>query len=119
VAALAGFGLVLAAGWLLQVAGARARRPGRVADRHHGLRAVRRHLVPGDRRARRLGAGPAALAPGPVERLAPGRRRGARGDATDDTFGTATSNGCIRVPPDALRALTGVPIGTLVLIDEA
>lgn len=38
---------------------------------------------------------------------------------TDDTFGTASSNGCVRVPPDALRALLSVPTGTLVLIDEA
>ncbi|WP_300007442.1 L,D-transpeptidase family protein [Pseudonocardia sp.] len=38
---------------------------------------------------------------------------------TGDTFGAATSNGCIRVPADALRALTAVPVGTLVLIDEA
>ncbi|MFR9801188.1 L,D-transpeptidase [Pseudonocardia sp. RS010] len=38
---------------------------------------------------------------------------------TDDVFGTATSDGCIRVPADALRRLTEVPLGTLVTIDEA
>lgn len=38
---------------------------------------------------------------------------------TDDVFGEATSNGCIRVPQDALDELTEVPLGTLVLIDEA
>jgi lipoprotein-anchoring transpeptidase ErfK/SrfK len=38
---------------------------------------------------------------------------------TDDVFGTATSDGCIRVPADALTALTSVPLGTLVRIDEA
>lgn len=38
---------------------------------------------------------------------------------TDDAFGEATSNGCIRVPQDALDELTEVPLGTLVLIDEA
>ncbi|MFC5946952.1 L,D-transpeptidase [Pseudonocardia lutea] len=38
---------------------------------------------------------------------------------TDDVFGTATSDGCIRVPADALRQLTEVPLGTLVTIDEA
>lgn len=36
---------------------------------------------------------------------------------TDDVYGTASSNGCIRVPPDALDQLTKVPLGTLVLID--
>lgn len=38
---------------------------------------------------------------------------------TDDVFGEADSNGCIRVPQDALDALTEVPLGTLVLVDEA
>ncbi|MCU1627925.1 MAG: L,D-transpeptidase catalytic domain [Pseudonocardia sp.] len=38
---------------------------------------------------------------------------------TDDVFGTATSDGCIRVPADALTTLTSVPLGTLVRIDEA
>jgi lipoprotein-anchoring transpeptidase ErfK/SrfK len=38
---------------------------------------------------------------------------------TDDVFGTATSDGCIRVPADALTALTSVPLGTLVRIDQA
>lgn len=37
---------------------------------------------------------------------------------TPDVFGTATSDGCIRVPADALDTLTEVPLGTLVLIDE-
>lgn len=33
-------------------------------------------------------------------------------------FGTASSDGCIRVPADALTTLTAVPLGTLVLIDQ-
>jgi hypothetical protein len=33
-------------------------------------------------------------------------------------FGTAVSNGCIRVPQDALQQLAEVPLGTLVIIDE-
>jgi lipoprotein-anchoring transpeptidase ErfK/SrfK len=33
-------------------------------------------------------------------------------------FGTAVSNGCIRVPQDALQKLAEVPLGTLVIIDE-
>ncbi|MGH3516467.1 MAG: L,D-transpeptidase family protein [Haloechinothrix sp.] len=37
---------------------------------------------------------------------------------TDEVYGAATSNGCIRVPPDALDRLTEVPLGTLVLIDD-
>jgi lipoprotein-anchoring transpeptidase ErfK/SrfK len=37
---------------------------------------------------------------------------------TDDVYGTATSDGCIRVPPDALDQLSEVPLGTLVMIDE-
>jgi lipoprotein-anchoring transpeptidase ErfK/SrfK len=37
---------------------------------------------------------------------------------TDDVYGTETSDGCIRVPPDALDQLTGVPLGTLVMINE-
>ncbi len=37
---------------------------------------------------------------------------------TDDVFGTASSEGCIRVPPEALDQLTEVPLGTIVLIDE-
>lgn len=37
---------------------------------------------------------------------------------TNDVLGKASSNGCIRVPPDALDRLTEVPLGTLVLIDE-
>jgi lipoprotein-anchoring transpeptidase ErfK/SrfK len=36
---------------------------------------------------------------------------------TDDVYGTETSDGCIRVPPDALDQLTEVPLGTLVMID--
>lgn len=37
---------------------------------------------------------------------------------TEDGFGTASSNGCIRVPPDALDELVEVPLGTLVMIDQ-
>lgn len=37
---------------------------------------------------------------------------------TDDVFGTRSSDGCIRVPHDALDQLTEVPLGTLVLVDE-
>ncbi|MGH3889678.1 MAG: L,D-transpeptidase family protein [Pseudonocardiaceae bacterium] len=37
---------------------------------------------------------------------------------TTDVFGTRSSDGCIRVPADALNMLTEVPLGTLVLIDE-
>ena len=37
---------------------------------------------------------------------------------TDDVYGTATSDGCIRVPADALDQLSEVPLGTLVMIDE-
>ena len=37
---------------------------------------------------------------------------------TADVFGTRSSDGCIRVPADALNMLTEVPLGTLVLIDE-
>ncbi|SDP97870.1 L,D-transpeptidase [Lentzea jiangxiensis] len=33
-----------------------------------------------------------------------------------DVYGTASSDGCVRVPPDALHALTDVPSGTTVLI---
>jgi lipoprotein-anchoring transpeptidase ErfK/SrfK len=33
-------------------------------------------------------------------------------------FGAASSNGCIRVPGDALKKLAKVPLGTLVIIDE-
>ncbi|WP_300007441.1 L,D-transpeptidase [Pseudonocardia sp.] len=36
----------------------------------------------------------------------------------DDVFGSATSDGCIRVPADALEQLTEVPLGTVVLIDQ-
>jgi L,D-transpeptidase catalytic domain len=37
---------------------------------------------------------------------------------TVDVFGTRSSDGCIRVPKDALSQLIQVPLGTLVLIDE-
>lgn len=37
---------------------------------------------------------------------------------TDEVYGTESSDGCIRVPPDALKKLTEVPLGTIVLIDE-
>lgn len=35
---------------------------------------------------------------------------------TADVYGTAGSDGCIRVPPDALDVLTTVPLGTAVLV---
>ncbi|WP_344412995.1 L,D-transpeptidase [Pseudonocardia ailaonensis] len=38
---------------------------------------------------------------------------------TSDVFGTATSDGCVRVPADALKRLAQVPLGTLVSIDNA
>lgn len=37
---------------------------------------------------------------------------------TADVFGTASSDGCIRVPADALDHLSGVPLGTVVLITD-
>ena len=37
---------------------------------------------------------------------------------TANVFGTRSSDGCIRVPSDALHQLIQVPLGTLVLIDE-
>ncbi|NJC83164.1 L,D-transpeptidase [Planosporangium mesophilum] len=37
---------------------------------------------------------------------------------TPDVYGTPTSHGCIRVPPDAMRALMTVPLGTPVVIHE-
>jgi lipoprotein-anchoring transpeptidase ErfK/SrfK len=37
---------------------------------------------------------------------------------TPDVFGAATSDGCVRVPKDALDQITDVPLGTLVMIDE-
>ncbi|HWR48116.1 MAG TPA: L,D-transpeptidase [Pseudonocardiaceae bacterium] len=37
---------------------------------------------------------------------------------TANVFGTRSSDGCIRVPKDALNQLIQVPLGTLVLIDE-
>jgi lipoprotein-anchoring transpeptidase ErfK/SrfK len=37
---------------------------------------------------------------------------------TSNVFGTRSSDGCIRVPSDALHQLIQVPLGTLVLIDE-
>ncbi|MGH3828198.1 MAG: L,D-transpeptidase [Pseudonocardiaceae bacterium] len=37
---------------------------------------------------------------------------------TANVFGTRSSDGCIRVPKDALHQLTQVPLGTLVIIDE-
>jgi len=36
---------------------------------------------------------------------------------TTDVLGTASSNGCIRIPQDALDRLIQVPLGTLVLVD--
>ncbi|MCF7548755.1 L,D-transpeptidase [Pseudonocardia sp. WMMC193] len=38
---------------------------------------------------------------------------------TADVFGQASSDGCIRVPADALRQLSTVPLGTLVMIDNS
>jgi len=35
---------------------------------------------------------------------------------TTDVYGTASSDGCVRVPPEALQVLTDVPSGTPVLI---
>lgn len=35
-----------------------------------------------------------------------------------EVFGTASSDGCIRIPKDALETLTEVPIGTLVMITD-
>lgn len=37
---------------------------------------------------------------------------------TSDVFGTRSSDGCIRVPEDALNRLKAIPLGTLVLVDE-
>ncbi|HYH29959.1 MAG TPA: L,D-transpeptidase [Pseudonocardia sp.] len=37
---------------------------------------------------------------------------------SDDVFGAAISDGCIRVPQDALDQLAEVPLGTLVIIDQ-
>ncbi|HEY2765067.1 MAG TPA: L,D-transpeptidase [Pseudonocardiaceae bacterium] len=37
---------------------------------------------------------------------------------TSDVFGTRSSDGCIRIPREALARLTEVPLGTLVLVDE-
>lgn len=37
---------------------------------------------------------------------------------TADVFGAAISDGCIRVPQDALDQLAEVPLGTLVIIDQ-
>jgi lipoprotein-anchoring transpeptidase ErfK/SrfK len=37
---------------------------------------------------------------------------------SEDVFGTAVSEGCIRVPADALDQLARVPLGTLVMIDQ-
>ncbi len=37
---------------------------------------------------------------------------------TADVFGKESSDGCIRVPSDALKKLTGVPLGTLVTITD-
>jgi lipoprotein-anchoring transpeptidase ErfK/SrfK len=36
----------------------------------------------------------------------------------DSVFGDAVSNGCIRVPAEALDQLTQVPLGTLVIVDQ-
>ncbi|MDV6013941.1 L,D-transpeptidase [Haloechinothrix sp. LS1_15] len=38
---------------------------------------------------------------------------------TTDVLGTATSDGCVRVPQEALDHLTEVPLGTLVLVDQS
>ena len=36
----------------------------------------------------------------------------------DSVFGSALSNGCVRVPADALEQLRQVPLGTLVIVDQ-
>lgn len=41
---------------------------------------------------------------------------GLHGWPDPSVFGQAISNGCVRVPADALRVLSGVPLGSLVLI---
>jgi lipoprotein-anchoring transpeptidase ErfK/SrfK len=41
---------------------------------------------------------------------------GLHGWPDPSVFGRAVSNGCVRVPPAALHALSGIPLGTLVLI---
>ena len=41
---------------------------------------------------------------------------GLHGWPDPSVFGRAVSNGCVRVPPAALHVLSGVPLGTLVLI---
>lgn len=38
---------------------------------------------------------------------------------TSDVFGKALSHGCIRVPKEALDAMKAVPVGTLVMVDNA
>jgi lipoprotein-anchoring transpeptidase ErfK/SrfK len=37
---------------------------------------------------------------------------------TADVYGAAVSHGCVRVPPDALRTMQTVPLGTIVLITD-
>ena len=41
---------------------------------------------------------------------------GLHGWPNPSVFGHAVSNGCVRVPPAALHVLSGIPLGTLVLI---
>lgn len=43
---------------------------------------------------------------------------GLHGWPDPSVFGQAISNGCVRVPADALRVLSGVPLGSLVLITQ-
>ena len=37
---------------------------------------------------------------------------------TDDVYGTESSDGCIRVPSARAGQLTGVPLGTLVMMTD-
>ena len=43
---------------------------------------------------------------------------GLHGWPDQSVFGHAISNGCVRVPADALRALSGIPLGSLALITQ-
>ena len=43
---------------------------------------------------------------------------GLHGWPDPSVFGQAISNGCVRVPADALRVLSGIPLGSLVLITQ-
>jgi len=43
---------------------------------------------------------------------------GLHGWPDTSVFGQAVSNGCVRVPTDALRMLSGIPLGSLVMISQ-